>query len=760
MDQNTKLKFSDFNTICRICLSKGFNMKTVFEPNLLEMLVTCTSIRIYNGDRLPESICSRCINQVTNAFELKKLCEKNDRILRTIVDELSPSDNESDDRTPFEDCESKEQDATSDHNEFKYVCDICKKEYDDYKVLKSHLRTHKLSKRHVCTTCGKTFYGASDLTIHTRIHTGEKPLECSICLRTFSDPRGLSSHMKTHTGVKPYKCDVCNKQFGHSFVLKTHMRTHTAERPYICSTCGKTFVYSHNLAIHARTHTGERPYSCLKCSKSFTSSSTLSAHMMTHTGVKRFVCSVCGKKVARSGDLATHMRTHTGEKPYPCTLCPKRYRMSCHLVAHMKSHTGEKNHICKLCEKRFSDARVLHSHMTTHTGEKPHACTVCGRSFSHYSALSNHRKTHKLREPNELLLSPGSGYVSRKLTMGVFSKIGDFLNRHRNKFVVGGVVVWGSVILTRYAQQKLKEWQQHEAKEFFERTRKQQHFESTERTCNQTIINLTNRLNESLLKAVNTDEILTELRNNPENKIELWERLKVLVFTKVSCVIYLSTLLTTILRVQMNIIGGYLYKDSLIISLDLQQKYLSICQELLNSGVYKLAKLFENEISKIVGVIPLKRQLKVDELENIFWTIQTAVRESVDDPVNNLRQFFVSESRNDTKGIYNNMIQETADLLDSDEVKMLMCSCISRGFVLLVDQISEFYSLNPTDSKTDFVHPSNVKIPLAKLIPIINGLVSKNSLPNTLTQQLINNDKLKTLGANVYEAFSYNNNNN
>ncbi|KAK4872362.1 hypothetical protein RN001_014391 [Aquatica leii] len=341
--------------------------------------------------------------------------------------------------------------------------------------------------------------------------------------------------------------------------------------------------------------------------------------------------------------------------------------------------------------------------------------------------------------------------------MGVFSKIGSFFNRHRNKFVVGGVVVWGSVLLTRYAQQKLKEWQQHEAKEFFERTRKQQHFESTERTCNQTIINLTNALSESLLKAVNTDEILTELRNNPPHKVELWERLKVLVFTKVSCLIYLSTLLTAVLRVQMNIIGGYLYKDPSILSIDLQQKYLSICQELLNSGVRKLVRLFEDEVTKIVGIIPLKRQLKIDELENIFWTIQSAIRENADDPLNNLRQYFTSDGKNDTNGIYNSMIQETADLLDSDEVKMLMSSCISRGFVLLGDQISEFYGPSPSNSNSDFVHPSDVKIPLAKLIPIINGLVNKNSLPNTLIQQLIINDKVKTLGANIYEAFSYNN---
>lgn len=88
-------------------------------------------------------------------------------------------------------------------------------------------------------------------------------------------------------------------------------------------------------------------------------------------------------------------------------------------------------------------------------------------------------------------------------------------------------MITSSVLLMRYAQQKLREWQEREAKEFFERTRKQQHFESTERTCNQTILSLMANLNETLAKTVNTEAVVEELRKRPENKVELWEKLKV-----------------------------------------------------------------------------------------------------------------------------------------------------------------------------------------------------------------------------------------
>lgn len=111
--------------------------------------------------------------------------------------------------------------------------------------------------------------------------------------------------------------------------------------------------------------------------------------------------------------------------------------------------------------------------------------------------------------------------------MSVFSKFRGFLYRHRNKFLIGGIVVTGSVLLTRYAQQRLREWQEREAREFIERARKQQHFESTERTCNQTILNFANHLHDSVSRVANASDIVEELRANPENKVELWERLKV-----------------------------------------------------------------------------------------------------------------------------------------------------------------------------------------------------------------------------------------
>ncbi|KAJ8964101.1 hypothetical protein NQ314_005126 [Rhamnusium bicolor] len=323
--------------------------------------------------------------------------------------------------------------------------------------------------------------------------------------------------------------------------------------------------------------------------------------------------------------------------------------------------------------------------------------------------------------------------------MTVFSKIRGFFSRHRNKFIVGGIIFTGSILLTKYAQQRLKEWQERETREFFDRNRKQNHFESIGRTCNQTILNLSAALVEVIFKTVNTDEIIENLKMNPENKLEMWNNLKISVFCKSGVMIYSTVMLVVTLKIQLSIIGGYLYKDPNSVSTEMQEKYLSLCQRFLNLGIPKLSKLMENEVKKTVDSIDLKKQLKLSDVEAIYWSIQTALATNNENPIDQFRSYIFYEDVPNSSDIYN-ILQVTADFLDSDEVKSLTTHCVNRGFILLGDQIAEFFTQNglaPPSSMNDFVNPFEVKKPLAKLLPIINGLLSKQSLPQNLVQQLI-----------------------
>lgn len=179
-----------------------------------------------------------------------------------------------------------------------------------------------------------------------------------------------------------------------------------------------------------------------------------------------------------------------------------------------------------------------------------------------------------------------------------FQRIKNFFNRHKNKFIVTGVVIGGSILLAKYGQKKLREWQERETREFLEKAKKSQHFESTEKTCNLTIQNLSTTLLESIQRALNTEECVIELQNSSNDRIKVWEKFKIMIFSKLSTLVYASAILTVTLRIQLNLIGGYLYKDAQSIDGAVQQKYLTLCQVFLQDGIEKLATLIHSKVIK------------------------------------------------------------------------------------------------------------------------------------------------------------------
>jgi peroxin-3 len=380
----------------------------------------------------------------------------------------------------------------------------------------------------------------------------------------------------------------------------------------------------------------------------------------------------------------------------------------------------------------------------------------------------------------------------------MLTTIRGFLNRHRRKFIIGGILIGGAVLASQYARKKLREWQERETKEFLECTLRRHHFESTERTCNQTILSLTPTVREAIIKSLDTEDLVIKLRSGPSDKVLLWEELKILAFTRASVLVYAEAMLVLTLRIQLNLIGGYMYQDSTNqtegrgaraphISSALQHNYLSFCHHFVNEGIRELCTLVEEKVRLIVEGTSLKQKLSLQHTEQLFWAIQAGVTGDPRDPIKCLARYFLPPDRPAADcDTLQKMVSETMDLLESDEVISLTSSCVSQGFSLMVDRISDYYGLVPdrtalnmnagpsgvqnktqilnnivecsSNSHTNFIHPNNVAMPMAKLIPIVNGLVQHltghEAGRDPWIQQLILDDKLKLLGANVYEAFS------
>ena len=81
-----------------------------------------------------------------------------------------------------------------------------------------------------------------------------------------------------------------------------------------------------------------------------------------------------------------------------------------------------------------------------------------------------------------------------------------------------------------------------------------------------------------------------------------------------------------------------------------------------------------------------------------------------------------------------------------------------------IQKLSEYFnennkSIDETSTSDAFVNLNAVTMPMAKIIPILNGQVPESptpgDLPSDWLQRLLLSEELKALGANIYEAFSY-----
>ncbi|XP_028676113.1 peroxisomal biogenesis factor 3 isoform X1 [Erpetoichthys calabaricus] len=360
----------------------------------------------------------------------------------------------------------------------------------------------------------------------------------------------------------------------------------------------------------------------------------------------------------------------------------------------------------------------------------------------------------------------------------------NFLKRHKRKFIFAGAVVGGVYILGKYAQRKIRELQEREAAEYIAQARRQFHFESNQRTCNMTVLSMLPTLRDTIMQLLNSESLTALLKNKPPNKLEIWEDLKIISFTRSIVAVYSTCMLVVLLRVQLNIIGGYIYLDNSSVSKngmvpfappEVQQQYLSSIQHLLGDGLIALITVVKQSVQKVLGDISLKQRISLPELEQHISNIREYVehrahKDQDEDSVNKspLSCYMMPDEENtlaeqacgltEQDAVTIKLLNETRDMLESPDFNMVLNTCLQRGFSRLLDNMAEFF--RPTDQDSGQGSPvdclSNVSLPLAKVIPIANGQIHSicSETPSHFVQDLLMIEQVKEFAANVYEAFS------
>ncbi|KFO12179.1 Peroxisomal biogenesis factor 3, partial [Balearica regulorum gibbericeps] len=266
----------------------------------------------------------------------------------------------------------------------------------------------------------------------------------------------------------------------------------------------------------------------------------------------------------------------------------------------------------------------------------------------------------------------------------------------------------------------------------------------------------------------------------PANKLEIWEDLKIISFTRSIVAVYSTCMLVVLLRVQLNIIGGYIYLDNAALCKngttplappEVQQQYLSSIQHLLGDGLTELITIVKQAVHKVFGSISLKHTLSLLELEQKFKDIRKVVEHKDSDQITSyspLCHYLMPDEENPLAtqacGLTERdiatikLLNETRDMLESPDFSTVLSTCLNRGFSRLLDNMAEFFRPTEQDlAQNGSVNSlSSVSLPLAKIIPIINGQIHSvcSETPSHFVQDLLMMEQVKDFAANVYEAFS------
>ncbi|XP_044477168.1 peroxisome biogenesis protein 3-1-like [Mangifera indica] len=207
----------------------------------------------------------------------------------------------------------------------------------------------------------------------------------------------------------------------------------------------------------------------------------------------------------------------------------------------------------------------------------------------------------------------------------------DFWRRHRRKFFVAtGVLGCGYILYKLYdSQRRLAELerQQREHDEVI-KAQMEAHFEKVQRIADATTLPhaihyLSNRLEEELALSQLTDKLMRGKEQpsslSPSEKLELWDRLKILSFTKMMVSLWSVTMLSLYIRVQVDILGRHLYIDTArglgssqlpddydFIDRDDQQNFLASADFLANFGLQALISNIQAAATKVMKGKQLK----------------------------------------------------------------------------------------------------------------------------------------------------------
>ncbi|KAF9139288.1 peroxin [Linnemannia schmuckeri] len=298
-----------------------------------------------------------------------------------------------------------------------------------------------------------------------------------------------------------------------------------------------------------------------------------------------------------------------------------------------------------------------------------------------------------------------------------------------------------------------------------------------------------------------------------KTKLELWNELKVMSFTRTVTALYSLTFLTLLTQVQLNLLGRFTYVSSVIAlsnttdasyrvespavkgslsstagQLDFQteKKYLTFSYWLLHEGWRRWSEKVRDVVEDVVGGISLKKTFTSKDFSDLLGEIRSRLEYTEDMegeriPVN-MREYMLPDEASDEREVLRaggvdefdlvvdpvlrNLLDETRDFIDSADFTTVLSSTLATTFArfnLALQPTFNPFLLSPPQSGSSAAiaeieddEDIDRAVPLASLLPLVARQVHLiiNGVPNEYVESLAMVKELQAFSAIVYSSFS------
>ncbi|XP_044727319.1 zinc finger protein 501-like [Chrysoperla carnea] len=426
----------DFDKICRICMKFDKTFLSITSFKIIDMIIACASVQIWENDDLPNQICHACFLQLQNTISFKQLCENSDNSFRQIIqrNKINLSNNQIDfdivkdeqfedyaddnsvmdtkdfhenvknENTLESEINSHNEDNSKESDRPKSNKNQIRTKSEQQRVTRENIKDDDVIKPFTCDKCNKAFQKVWILGQHMHRKHRAKALKCSECELKLYHPLHLKEHQELIHNQSNLTCDVCNKVLKDIYKLKRHKLTHLSASLH-CQQCDKTFkdkfrLKSHNKEVHSAT---EKYAACHICGKSITKRA-LRQHLRTHNEREKLTCQHCSKPFKNEITLKAHVKDiHGDQKPvrkHLCNICGHASRAPATLRKHLLIHTDARPHPCNRCDKAFRTKEDLKKHLNcVHLNIRRYQCTFCPKAFCDKKVLVHHERLHTGEKP-------------------------------------------------------------------------------------------------------------------------------------------------------------------------------------------------------------------------------------------------------------------------------------------------------------------------------------------------------------------------